>query len=136
MDFDLLSGFLDDKYVESSVQLLSSSQRSGRLTQQQTAKTVIASKDGVSNERDISATAVERNQAGAVINKIEDIFESIADCIIDEGKELVIPLKSRPKIKNIANKEHSTRANRVPKIEARNITFPSRSPQEAWKFSR
>jgi meiotic recombination protein SPO11 len=80
--------------------------------------------------------ATNPNQAGMVITKIEDIFESIADCILDEKKELVIQLKSRVKPENRASQHESLVAKKRAKSDVRKITFPSRSPQEAWKFSR
>ena len=76
------------------------------------------------------------NQTGMVITKIEDIFESIAECILDEKKELVIQLKSRVKTENQASHHESVVAKKKARSDVRNITFPSRSPQEAWKFSR
>jgi meiotic recombination protein SPO11 len=135
MDFDLLFTFLDHKDVDSSEHLLSNLQNRGRLTHQQTDKNIIALENEELIGRDMAIMAMNRNQAGAVITKIEDIFESVVDCVLDEEKELVIPMKSRGKSKNIVNKDNSTRVNRTPKTETRNICFPSRSPQEAWKFS-
>ncbi|KAH7383513.1 Spo11/DNA topoisomerase VI subunit A, partial [Cadophora sp. MPI-SDFR-AT-0126] len=71
------------------------------------------------------------NQAGAVISKIEDIFEAIADCILAEGDELVIELISRSKTKSQVEGDESGdgrgRTNR--------IVFPSRNQKEAWKFT-
>jgi meiotic recombination protein SPO11 len=123
MDFDLLSGFINANDTGSSPQLLYNLQDKGKLTPEQLA------------ENDCILESGDSNQRGAVITKIEDIFESIADCILDEGKELVIPLKTRPKNKNIASQDGPTKVNRTVNAEARNITFPSKSPQEAWKFS-
>lgn len=86
---------------------------------------------------------VRTNHAGVVISKIEDIFESIADCMLGEKKELTIKLKSRTRREemtgenqdeNQTSDETSARKKR-PKDLFRNITFPSKSPQEAWKFS-
>jgi hypothetical protein len=86
---------------------------------------------------EIGPVPPDPSQVGVVITKIEDIFESITGCILDEGKELVIPLKSRPKKKKkkIANRDDGTQVNEGVSTEARSITFPSKSPQEAWKFS-
>lgn len=85
---------------------------------------------------DRSSRAPASHQVGAVINKIEDIFEGIADCILDEGKELVIPFKSRPKKKTTTDRDGSSQINRGLNSEAEKVVFPSKSPQEAWKFSR
>jgi meiotic recombination protein SPO11 len=135
MGFDLLSGFLDDHENGTSPQLLSNLQNRGRLTHEQTTENPSLERD-LLDGADVFTRAPDPNQTGAVINKIEDIFESIADCILDEGKELVIPLKHRPKKKNLANKDDSTQGDRSSNTEARYIGFPSKSPQEAWKFSR
>jgi meiotic recombination protein SPO11 len=129
MDFDLLSGFINGHDIGASTQLLSCLQDSGRLTPEQ-----IAENPGL-ERGNVDAGTPDPHQRGAVITKIEDIFESITDCILDEGKELMIPLKSRAKKKNAANKDDSTQVNRSSNTETRNITFPSKSPQEAWKFS-
>jgi meiotic recombination protein SPO11 len=69
-----------------------------------------------------------------VISKIEDIFEAMTDCVMDEKKELVIPLKTRDKKKSKSDDLGPTK--RRKKSETGTITFPSKSPQEAWKFSR
>ncbi|PMD60480.1 uncharacterized protein K444DRAFT_612629 [Hyaloscypha bicolor E] len=128
MDFDLLSGFINGHDI-GATQLLSHLQDSGRLTPEQ-----IAENPGL-ERGNVGAGTPDPHQRGAVITKIEDIFESITDCILDDGKELVIPLKSRAKKKNAANKDDSTQVNRSSNSETRNITFPSKSPQEAWKFT-
>lgn len=132
MDFDLISGFLDDHQDSASPQLLSNLQSRGRLTHEQIAKAPSLAHDVV----DGGSRTPDSNQVGAVINKIEDIFEAIADCILDEGKELVIPFKSRPKKKTTTNRDGSSQINRNLNSEAQKVVFPSKSPQEAWKFSR
>jgi hypothetical protein len=132
MDFDLLSGFLDDHQDRTYPQLLSNLQSRGRLTHEQIAEVPSLAHEVL----DGSSKAPNPNQPGAVINKIEDIFEAIADCILDEGKELVIPFKSRPKKKTVTNIDGSSQINRSLDAEARKIVFPSKSQQEVWKFSR
>lgn len=74
------------------------------------------------------------NQAGAVISKIEDIFESIADCILDEKKEMTIRLKTRKRKGNQVHDAESGAIKSVSDEKERSVRFPSRSPQEAWKF--
>jgi meiotic recombination protein SPO11 len=70
-------------------------------------------------------------QAGAIISKIEDIFELIADGILQQKQEVVIRLKPRRKPGN----------QNIPAVrsghgrEQIEVKFPSKSPQEAWKFS-
>ncbi|RDL38681.1 uncharacterized protein BP5553_03021 [Venustampulla echinocandica] len=75
------------------------------------------------------------NQPGAVISRIEDVFEAMTDCIIGEKNELVIQLKSRSRTKPQADDSGATAAKKQSNLELRAITFPSRSPQEAWKFT-
>lgn len=75
------------------------------------------------------------NQSGEVISRIEDVFESVADCIVEERKELVIQLKSRGGTKLRACSSQDTDTKKKPAAELRDVKFPSRSPQEAWKFS-
>ncbi|KAH8805768.1 Spo11/DNA topoisomerase VI subunit A [Xylogone sp. PMI_703] len=70
-------------------------------------------------------TVVMPIRAGEAISKIEDIFESIADSINDGKRPLAIHLKSRPR----GTREVSD------VINARKINFPSKSPQEAWRFT-
>lgn len=70
------------------------------------------------------------NQAGAVIAKIEKIFDSIAGSLLNEENSLVIPLKTRPRSK--AGGESGTDGT---KSGVRNITFPNKSTREAWGFS-
>ncbi|TQS34981.1 hypothetical protein Golomagni_04612 [Golovinomyces magnicellulatus] len=72
-----------------------------------------------------------QSQAGVVITKIEHIFETIADCIIEKKKELVIQLK----IKSKAKETNEILNIGIPEKKIRNITFPSRKPREAWKFA-
>lgn len=76
-----------------------------------------------------------RNTPGAVISRIEDIFEAITDCLLAEGKELVIPLKSRPSLKNKPQSENTDTTTKASRPETRSITFPNKSPQEARRFS-
>ena len=132
MDFDLFSGFLDDHHDSPSPQLLSNLQSRGKLTHEQIAEVPSLAHKVL----DRSSRAPASHQVGAVINKIEDIFEGIADCILDEGKELVIPFKSRPKKKTTTDGDGSSQINRGLNSEAQKVVFPSKSPQEAWKFSR
>ncbi len=131
MDLDPLSGFLDDHQDSTSTQLLSNLQSRGRLTHEQIAEVPSLAHDVLGG----SPRAPDLNQVGAVINKIEDIFEAIADCMLDEGKELVIPFKSRPKKKTTTNQDGSSQINGSLISEAQKVIFPSKSPQEAWKFS-
>lgn len=62
-------------------------------------------------------------QSGAVIAKIEDIFESMVDCLLGGRNELVISLKSRRTTKDSVTSD------------SRKISFPGKTQSEAWKFS-
>lgn len=70
---------------------------------------------------------------GAVISKIEDIFEAITDCLLKEGEELVIPLKTRSRNKTKTGNVEATQNNS--RSETRSVSFPNKSPQEARRFS-
>jgi meiotic recombination protein SPO11 len=131
MDFDLFSNLLRDDPGPSSGSLLSnlphrSPTDDSRISSCNTSSHISSSQPNIANTPDPS-------QTGRVITKIENIFESITDCILDQKKELIISLRSRPRCKS-KNSEEST-SNPKPKLEIKNITFPSKSPQEAWKFS-
>jgi meiotic recombination protein SPO11 len=133
MDLDLLYGFIGDYESGTSPQLLSNLHDRRKLTPEQITEDP-ALEGGDSNE--LNDWTPDPDQRVLVITKIEDIFESIADCILDEGKELVIPLKSRPRNKIVANKDDPTKINSSTSADSRKITFPSKSPREAWKFSK
>jgi len=78
---------------------------------------------------------VNPNQAGAIVSKIEDIFENIAGCILDGNKVLEIRLKSRGR-KAATGRDAVTGPIKSLEDDAvRIIKFPSKSPKEAWKFS-
>ncbi|KAI0996799.1 hypothetical protein K3495_g11384 [Podosphaera aphanis] len=70
-----------------------------------------------------------QNHAGAMISKIEAIFESMLDCLIEEKHEMVIRLKRRPKVRY---GPHGTNAQPG---KVREVCFPSRNSKEAWMFS-
>jgi hypothetical protein len=128
MDVDLLSGFLAESEPSHRRQLLSNLPNSS-LTPLNAASNLQNATPIIS-----ASGAVSRNSPGAVISKIEDIFEAMTDCVVDEKKELVIQLKTRDKKKPKHNDSEPTK--RRKKSETRTITFPSKSHQEAWKFSR
>ncbi|KAF4632534.1 hypothetical protein G7Y89_g5596 [Cudoniella acicularis] len=130
MDFDLLSGFIATPDRDDSADLLSNLPHS-ELT---------AHEESMENERVTSprfnatvSHVADPSQSGAVISKIEDIFEQMTDCILDEKKVMTIELKSRYS-KRVKSSENDPRR-KPSKPETRTITFPSKSPQEAWKFS-
>ncbi|KAL5313601.1 hypothetical protein ACEPPN_018022 [Leptodophora sp. 'Broadleaf-Isolate-01'] len=127
MDLDLLSGYLQDDPPGTG--------SPGTLLSDSTHSTLTPA-DNISDYGNSDALVQVRrninlNQVGAVISKIEDIFESIADCILEDGKELVIELKSRSKSKAKVEDDggDGTRRRTI------KITFPSRNQREAWKFT-
>lgn len=130
MDFDLFFNLLRDDPEPSSRSLLSNLPHKS-LTDDSSISCNTSGHASCS-QRNI-ANSSDPSQTGRVITKIENIFESIADCILNQEKELVISLKSRPKCKSRDSEESISSSK--PNPEIKNITFPSRSPQEAWKFS-
>lgn len=73
------------------------------------------------------------NKVGSVILKIENIFDSIVDCVMGDKKELVILLKSRSK--RIKTSEEDVNMDPERKPDTRRIKFPSKCPMEAWRFA-
>jgi meiotic recombination protein SPO11 len=129
MDFDLFSNLLRDDPGPSSGSLLSNLPHRSPTDDSSISCTTF----GHTSSSQPNIATPDPPQAGRVIAKIENIFESIADCILDQKKELVISLRSRPGCKSKDSEEHTS--NPKPKPEIKNITFPSKSPQETWKFS-
>lgn len=76
------------------------------------------------------------SQAGEVITKIEDIFESLLDCIIDEKKCLVLHIKSRAKNGRQALHAATRAIRNTGTVETKEITFPGKTQKEAWKFGK
>ncbi len=129
MDPELLSDLLGD--ISSEAQLLSDLQ-TPRLTIEDDHLAIFRPQ----HSGEAQPSRIVSNQTGAVITKIERIFESITDCILEEKKEISIELKTRPRSKEKldSNQSGSLRGKRKPEVRA--VTFPSKSPQEAWKFSK
>lgn len=82
-----------------------------------------------------SATSIRQSShhQGAVIAKLEDIFESIADQMLAE-KPFVIPMKSRLNNEQALDAESGVLLNTGPS-EVVNITWPGATQRESWKFS-
>ncbi|KFY71813.1 hypothetical protein V499_08004, partial [Pseudogymnoascus sp. VKM F-103] len=97
----------------------------------------VSSQQNHADSQLISQGAPRNNnlQAGEVITKIEDIFESLLDCIINEKKCLVLHIKSRGK-KGGQTLDAATGAIRNTRnVETKEITFPGKTQKEAWKFA-
>jgi meiotic recombination protein SPO11 len=126
MDLDILSDILTDDQPALT----------GSLPTNLPYRELITDKDNPEEHcREIAhSQPLKSNQAGAVISKIEDIFESIADSILDEKKEMVIRLKMRKKSGSRTRTDGDIE--NLGKDETRAVKFPSKNPQEAWKFSK
>lgn len=135
MDFDLLSDFLADPKNPIPGTLLSN--LPNRSHTAQNAGSEFKDNDSNTNGQLRTSSAprlTNRNSPGAVISKIEDIFMAMTDCIIGEKKELSIQLKTRNPVQS--KSDDRKKSKKEGKSEIKTITFPSQSPQEAWKFSR
>lgn len=75
-------------------------------------------------------------QAGAVITKIEDIFESLLDCIKNEKKSFVLHIKSRPKNGSHTLDSATGAIRNTGNVETKEIRFPGKTQSEAWKFGK
>ncbi|PBP23672.1 DNA topoisomerase IV, alpha subunit [Diplocarpon rosae] len=129
MDVDLLAGYLhtgSSSRAGAGGALLSNLTHS-RLTSEADENNLVA---GPSNPRVQIKRISNSNQLGIVISKMEKIFESITDCILDEKKELVIQLKSRSQKKQNLDENYRETPGKSTKI-----TFPSQNAREAWKFT-
>jgi hypothetical protein len=83
-----------------------------------------------------SCLAVNNRQAGEVVSRIERIFENIASSILDEKNNVAINLKTRGK-QSMTRRDTDTGIIKViPSDERKTVRFPSKSPKEAWKFSK
>lgn len=124
MDVDLLADVLDDGQPALSSDLLSYLPGS-TLTH-----------EGTTAPFDSPYGTVNSSQAAAVVSKIEDIFEKVAGSILDEKKKITMKLKTRGK-QSATTTDSTTGAIRsMPDEETRTVQFPSKSPKEAWKFSK
>ena len=129
LDIDILADCLGDHNTASSEMLLTDLPNSGLLSP---SGAVNYAREMADTAEVLLSNMAEPNQAGDVITKLEDIFESLADCLLDEKKELTIRLK--PRARRTAN-EDSRSSSQGRRAGERSITFPSKSPQEAWRFS-
>lgn len=132
MDHDLLNLYQD---ASSDRLLLHNSPYDKLISQNQLN---VSSQQNHADSQLISQGAPRNNnlQAGEVITKIEDIFESLLDRIINEKKCLVLHIKSRGK-KGGQTLDAATGAIRNTRnVEAKEITFPGKTQKEAWKFGK
>lgn len=132
MDLDLLHLWKDTSPDNS---LLSHSPNDKLISRNQPAA---SSTEDHTNGPAIPQRAVKYNnfQAGAVITKIEDIFESLLDSIINEKDCLVLHIKSRGKNGRQTLDAATGVIRNTENVEAKEITFPGKTQNEAWKFSK
>ncbi|TVY31925.1 Meiotic recombination protein, partial [Lachnellula occidentalis] len=133
MDFDLLSTYLADPQPSLPRTLLPHLPNSS-LTPQKAASRPNGNPPTASG-----SSPVTRYSPGAVIAKIEDIFEVMTDCMLGQKSELVIPLKTRRRKPKAASDgdsgDNAPSTRKKAKSDTRIITFPSKSPREVWKFT-
>jgi hypothetical protein len=76
------------------------------------------------------------SQAGAVISKIEDIFESIVDDLANGAGNLSIPYRSRTATARSRRQPGDDQPANAGARADGVVTFPGRTPHEAKKFGR
>lgn len=131
MDFDILCDILREPPSVLSGDLLQHLSSSGLTDQDPTSEPSLTNVSIAS----FTHSKPDGNTAAVVISKVEDIFESIAECLLDEKKEMVIRLKTRKRSGLQVHDIVTGTLTSLQNDEMRSIKFPSKSPQEAWKFS-
>lgn len=132
MNYNLLNLWHD---ASSDNSLLSHSSYDKLISQNQLG---VSSPEDRADRQAISHGAPRKNnfQAGAVITKIEDIFESLLDCIINEKKCLVLHIKSRGNNGRQTLDAATGAIRNTGNVETKEITFPGKTQKEAWKFGK
>ena len=89
------------------------------------------SPDQITSEK-VTATKVFCDSS-SVISRIEDIFESFADCLLNQDGDFTIVLKNRSpsSLQQVAGDDEVTSS----RTAFQTIRFPGKSGREAWKFS-
>jgi meiotic recombination protein SPO11 len=134
MDLDLLADFSTDHQASLTGTLLSNLP-TRELTHQNATGDIFPPYAPTILDRATNLNVPDPNIAGAVITKIEDIIESIAESILDEKKEMVIRLKTRKKAGMQVHDSNTGTIENLQDDQMKSIRFPSKSPREAWKFS-
>lgn len=132
MDYDLRNLWQD---ASSDRLLLNNSPYDKLISQNQPS---VSSQQNHADGQLISQGAPRNNnfQAGEVITKIEDIFESLLDCIINEKKCLVLHIKSRGNNSRQTLDAVTGAIRNIGNVETKEITFPGKTQKEAWKFGK
>ncbi|KFY24316.1 hypothetical protein V493_05317 [Pseudogymnoascus sp. VKM F-4281 (FW-2241)] len=133
MDYDILNPWQDASILNYSLQI---SPYVKLISQEQLLSTP-SPEDHHADSQAIPQGAPRNNnfQAGAVIAKIEDIFESLLDCITNEKKCLVLHIKSRGKNGRQTLDAATGAIRNTANVETKEITFPGKTQKEAWKFA-
>ena len=76
-----------------------------------------------------------KSRPGAVVSKIENIFEKVTGCILDEKQRVSIKFRTRGKASMTAKDPITGIVKTLAKDETKTVHFPSKSSKEAWKFS-
>ncbi|KAG9245941.1 Spo11/DNA topoisomerase VI subunit A [Calycina marina] len=92
-------------------------------------------KDNAPEQEGTGIHATNPNQRQIVISKIEAILESIGNSIVNQEKHMIIKLRTRRKAKPQVTNPSTGVTGSLPDDGMRGIKFPSRNPQEAWKFA-
>ncbi|KAI9878916.1 MAG: hypothetical protein M1830_010164 [Pleopsidium flavum] len=87
-----------------------------------------------------SATPHQQGEKNSTINpvilKIESIFESFCDVMLEDRQELTVPMKTTSRASNNQTLDAETGAIRSdPTIQAIDVCFPGKSVGEAWRFT-
>ena len=82
----------------------------------------------------VSSEAADRSSM-SVINKIEAIFEEIADALLQEKNELTVTLLRRTQPQNVSATSPVELTNPSQSVVSKRIRFPGRTAEEAWRFS-
>ena len=88
----------------------------------------------LSTPRPLAHSAKRAN--AEVISKIEAIFESLADGILEERGTLSIPLRRRASKPKAVPSPQGGNGTRFELPKPKDVFFPGSTPQEAWRFSR
>lgn len=96
---------------------------------------------GKENEYTFQSGSLQRFPASArlanarVISKIEAIFESLADGILEDRGSLAVPLRTRASKTRPSTTSHPGAGVADDLHQPRDVCFPGSTPQEAWRFS-
>jgi len=80
-----------------------------------------------------TARRVARSPKSRAIDAIEAVFENIVDSLTDNDTKLTILLKRRDPSAFLRRASNSNAADDT--VIEKKITFPGKTPQDAWRFS-